>query len=163
MRDSQRQKVYESEACLDWVVEPIYFLTIDTCQWYVDQLLESKFFRNRWPLLDEVQVDAGRSIVHAWTEGSRISLPRWARCEWVILHELSHAIVNTYYPDGAPHGREFCSIYLQLVRWRLGNEAWRTLKENFVKNKVRHRLPRTQKQLNSRQTSYPLEDDPRHP
>lgn len=142
MRDAQRQKVYDSEICLHWAREPTYFLTIESCQEYVDRLLATTFFKNRWPRLESVCVDAGRSIVHAWTEGTRISLPRWARCEWVILHELSHAIVNTYYPDGAAHGREFCSVYLQLVKWQLGHEAWQVLRSTFVENRVRHRLPR---------------------
>lgn len=48
-------------------------------------------------------------------DGGRITLPRWARSRWVILHEVAHRL-NTARHE--PHGARFVGILIGLVaRW----------------------------------------------
>lgn len=75
-----------------------------------------------------------------------LTLPKWARCEPVILHELAHTITIRTLRDIAWHGREFCEVYLNLVHFVLGQEASEALKQAFKANNVKYRKPSPRKQ-----------------
>jgi len=56
--------------------------------------------------------------------------------KWVVLHELVHLMT----PDPfAPHGKEFCGVYLELVKRFIGRGHWLTLKAAFKPERVRYR------------------------
>jgi predicted nucleic acid-binding Zn ribbon protein len=94
-----------------------------------------------------------------------ISMPRWTRVNYYILHELAH-IANDYihnfdysedYEGGgawpgytdpdtgedvltqrvAAHGPEYCGVYLYLVRAFMGDEAHDSLAASFANYKVK--------------------------
>ena len=50
-----------------------------------------------------------------------------------MLHELVHVLAS------GGHGREFCSLYLSLVRRFISAEAARDLRQQFVFFGVKHR------------------------
>lgn len=144
MRDSQRSKVYRAESVIISGAEE-RFRQVADIQSYVDRLVGSAWFRRRWPRVGKVEVRPGYGARRALATFNIIKLPLWSRSQAVILHELAHVCVN--YTDGfeyPAHGREFCSTFLALVRHELGDEAWRSLKDSFRRNRVKHtRAPRT--------------------
>jgi len=86
-----------------------------------------------------VHVLDGRGRSSACAYADVIKLPCWARCERVILHELSH-IIQTENPG---HGRQFARIFLDITkRFHSNREAWITLKAAYKKHKVRWKKKR---------------------
>lgn len=69
----------------------------------------------------------------SWT----ITLPRWARCERIILHEAAHCIT-----PGKMHGREFAAAYLELVTRMMGKDAGAALRLAFREGGVRYKPKR---------------------
>jgi hypothetical protein len=65
--------------------------------------------------------------------------PEHVRNQWVILHELAHAMVRNSRPA---HGREFAVAYLGLVRRFLGADAGKTLLACYREFGVPHVLKR---------------------
>ena len=80
-------------------------------------------------------------------------MPRWARKEWVILHELAHVIHWRQHGGRyeAGHGWQFCDIYLQLIRYQLGPDAHAALRDAFKANRVKYTKPRKRRQLTEAQ------------
>ncbi|AXQ69237.1 hypothetical protein HOU02_gp488 [Caulobacter phage CcrBL9] len=65
-------------------------------------------------------------------------MPRWARCEHIVLHEVAHSLtIRRHGYHVASHGWQYAAIYLDLVRFGMGVEAHRMLKESFKAHKVR--------------------------
>jgi putative metallohydrolase (TIGR04338 family) len=107
--------------------------TIEECQEYVDYLV-----KRYGDTLRICRAAAGSRAVVVVTDGRgaraatarrvagqryRINLPRWARKQWVILHEFAHCLVNGRRPHVASHGPEFCAAYVALVRAEVGHWA----------------------------------------
>lgn len=66
-------------------------------------------------------------------QGWGINLPRWARVEVVIVHELAHILT----PEAEPwHGREFCRNYLALIKRWLSTEQAKALRASFKEHRV---------------------------
>ncbi len=85
----------------------------------------------------------GARARNAFQRLNTITLPQWARNEWVILHELAHVIIwynsykNKYFErQFAGHGPEWASMYLWLVREMLGKDAADRLLASFAKERV---------------------------
>lgn len=143
-RDSQRQKVYDAEDAIHGKDLP----TVPEMQEYIDAILRKRWFKNRYPNIKQVKVQDGRGRrravgIYRWTY-SIIKMPRWARCEMVLLHELAHVVT-----DGrkgvfgaskhavASHGPEFARNFLDLVYWKMGREAGDTLRASFKEKRVK--------------------------
>lgn len=150
-RDSQKSKVYEAEGVLSKFksahaqrlleTKTVYTynkeerVTIQSCQAYVDDLLQQRWFQSRW---------GRRTIEVAWkaygsatghTSG-KICLPPWARTEQVILHEVAHTLVRS---TVAAHGPEFAATLLVLAENRLGKDAAAALRKSYAEKKVKYR------------------------
>lgn len=147
-RDFQRSRVYKAERADAFTAYSQEVGSIHDVRAYVDKITSSRWWRNRCPV-KSVQVWDGRGTRIAYgglfCSGSKfgwgISLPRWARTHWVILHELAHVITeaNGYYDDGHPaHGREFCATFLELTRRWIGTDAAKALKQSFKDHKVKY-------------------------
>lgn len=142
VRDSQRQKVYDAQ-------EPIYsigiqFTSIEQMQAYTDKLTGSAWWKRRYPGR-RIVIEPQRNNCSAMARGNGyvISMPKWAWNEAILLHEIAHhATTRAFGRQAAAHGREFAKVMLELVRHKMGDEVWRTLKDSFVKHKVKHSLPR---------------------
>jgi len=81
-------------------------------------------------------------------DGQTITLPRWARVEYVMLHELSHLVVHHEFKrrEVASHGWQFCMVYLKLVKNVLGPETHDRLKQSFKTLRVKYTKPRAKRQ-----------------
>ena len=90
---------------------------------YVDDLLASDWWADRWPHVEAIPVArtrSGRFGGYALEDTGEIRL----RClrEPVVLHEVAHVVT-----PGAGHGTAFVDALLALVRERLGFAAYGAL------------------------------------
>lgn len=138
--DSQRSKLYKAEMCIRHKGRK--FESIAEVQMYLDKILASAWFKRRYSM-KAVRVQSGRGC-YASGNSPTITLAKWGLNEAVVLHELSHLVTDrTYGTYGIQaHGREFAKTFLELVRHKMGDEIWRTLKDSFAKARVKHTLPR---------------------
>lgn len=121
-RDSQRSKVYAWErACVAQLAHSsIYdaeFKTLDECAAYATPIWRKERgrvgrARVKAPTIERPAWGQRRALAHF---DHRITLPRWARSRWVILHELAHRL-NVGKGEG--HDARFVGILIGLVaRW----------------------------------------------
>lgn len=68
------------------------------------------------PLIGRPSWGQRRALAH---HSHRITLPRWARNEWVILHEAAHRLT----PRDEAHGPRFVSVLIGLASRHLGYDA----------------------------------------
>ena len=157
-RDFQRKKVYRAENFLAWEGKSLEDLDI-LRSWVNEKIVSSRWFQNRWPMDGVIIITDGRgrtracgyrmttkyrnydTMTQSSPRGGKIKLPRWTRNRAAVLHELSHVIVGWHFPRGVPwHGREFCHVYLQLVKRWIGIDEWRQLRDSFKANGVKYTL-----------------------
>ncbi len=167
IRDRQRQKVYNAERVAfvgppDAPNLPPDYKTVPQCQAYVDRIVGSEAWRALgfshlglfgW---SPVTVKDGRMRRRGGADSfdNTISMPRWTRVNYYILHELAH-IANDYlynfeveengdiseiYEESAPHGPQYAGVYAYLVRGLLGGEAYGSLLQSFEEYRVK-RVP----------------------
>lgn len=144
-RDNQRAKVYAAEKVLDTLPRACRrHETVEACRQRVSTILSSRCVTK---LRDDfgqhpiglVRVGDGRGRSSAASFGGEIRLPKWARKEWVILHELAHEVA----PRRVRHGWPFAFTYLKLVSRFLGKDAHDALRASFKKHRVRYRPKRS--------------------
>lgn len=147
VRDSQRSKVYASEKAVfpivnEWhgaLTRPVGLLSLQECEAYVAKVWSHAWVAN-FPTKGRSStpptVRDGRGTRRAYSYGGEIGLPRWARKEWVILHELAHELTADKF---AAHGPEFVACYLRLVETFLGFEQRQKLGAEFLKRRVKTR------------------------
>jgi putative metallohydrolase (TIGR04338 family) len=138
-RDNQRSKVYNAEQVIRRNGQA--FTTVAECQAYTDKVLASPYVRRKWlkgtKMTATVLDGRGRRNANAdWTL-REIKLPKWARTEDVVLHEISHLLA----PKFEQHGWQFCEIFLDLVRHFMGKDAHDKLKASFKQHRVRFSQP----------------------
>ena len=106
-------------------------------QSYVDELVTSPWFFDRWPFLVRVTIErrgsgARWSTFHALdtggpgerpTEGVLLLAGPGYR-QATVLHELAHLLA----PPGVGHGPEFTEVLLELVRQEMGFFAYTELR-----------------------------------
>jgi hypothetical protein len=111
LRDNQRSACYNWERSLpEWPGEPIYDL--QQARWWVHKVWLDYIGHDTPP---EVRDGRGRRTAC----GSRwaIKLPRFARHEMYVLHEVAHSVIRYRDPHKehcAPHGPEFARLVLDL-------------------------------------------------
>jgi putative metallohydrolase (TIGR04338 family) len=164
MRDSQRKRVYTAERaafpdCSE-TSDPT-LPTVEDIERYVKKVWGSKrvqaaFPRSTLHYSRVPEVADGRGCRRAIAYGTyQITIPKWARREWVVLHELAHIIVERerLHPKNeiADHGWHFCEVYLKLVLYMMGREAHDALKASFKKHKVKFTQPRERKPISDEQ------------
>jgi putative metallohydrolase (TIGR04338 family) len=100
---------------------------------YVDELIASDWWADRWPHIESIPVArtrSGRFSGYA-VEGSgeirlrterQVKLPFGSLREPVVLHEVAHVVT-----PGTGHGPAFVDALLALVRERLGFHAYGAL------------------------------------
>lgn len=146
LRDSQRQKVYDAERILESYSQRVE--TVPEIEAYLKYIWSLKRVRDAFPAgtnYGPPRVKDGRRCRRAKGGASDITMPRWARTQYIVVHEVSHSIqVRTYGRrlDMAWHGWQFCDIYLRLVLYVMGREAHDALKASFKAARVKFRQPR---------------------
>ncbi len=134
-RDSWRSRVYAAEDVLldrHW-----YDVTMDwpEVEEFVSRVTTSRWYRTRWSVVVRpVLVRREKVSAMAWADG-RITLPPFARCPLIILHEIAHLLTDAGEPDRyAAHGPEFCGVWL--VRQFLGLNAHAVLVTELASRRV---------------------------
>lgn len=160
-RDTQRSKLYAAERdALIAYSKPLP--SVKDVEEYLRKQMRRATLKRRygdavdlkvWP----IRVTDGRGTRHALAHGTRkISLPLWARHEWVVLHETAHIIHERLaitpgwrqgdrtreLAGGAAHGWQFAAVFLDLVRFCMGAEAGDALKVAFKARRVRFKPKR---------------------
>ena len=130
LRDSQRARLYRAEGEVD---TGRALPTVPLLQAYVDDLVQTDWFEARWGTRS-IQVRPGHGHRRATAdEHGVLQMPRWARSELVLLHEVAHCLTP---PGCAPHGAEYAGILLCLVRRRMGLAPAQALEEAFLGQRV---------------------------
>jgi putative metallohydrolase (TIGR04338 family) len=151
-RDSQRQKVYDAEGAA-FAGAPVDLPEMADLERYVNFVCSLKRVKASFPKLVDwpIYIGDGRARRKAggWRQG--ILMPRWSRKRWVVLHELSHVIVDRVHSHrrAAGHGWEFASTYLLLVRHVMGVAVHDRLKAEFKARRVRYKAPRQRAPLSA--------------
>lgn len=136
-RDNRRQRLYNAERAVTLPesaaakrllhggkrVESTGNISIEACQAYVDHVTRSAWFQRRW---GRQSLTVTHKVYGAATGGGgEVTLPPWARTEWVILHEIAHNLTPRQH---AAHGPEFAAVFLTLVRQQMGKVAYDLLR-----------------------------------
>jgi putative metallohydrolase (TIGR04338 family) len=133
-RDTQRKRIYLAE----WAVDDSdrKFESIPAIQAFVDKLLAEAWTRRRFGNRKvEVRDGRGRSRAGGSTQGW-ITLPKWARRDLTICHELAHAL-GPHHAREAAHGPEFARRLLELVSHIMGEEAGARLRQRYTEARVK--------------------------
>ena len=147
-RDQQRKRLYVAETFLG-AVSRRRIETVPEIQAYVDELCEERWFKKRWGG-HHVVVKDGRGRRRACAIGNVIKMPRHARFEWVVIHEVAHTLTPA---PLAWHGPYFASVYQELIRFRLGKAIADRLETHFLIHRVRHTPRRESPTLRFRRRS----------
>jgi putative metallohydrolase (TIGR04338 family) len=120
-RDSQRSRVYawERVAVATLPGRNLYeaeFNKIDECDEWARPIWRKERGRvglagTKAPSIESSSWGQRRALAH---HDHRITLPRWARSRWVILHEMAHRLT----PRDEAHGPRFVGVLIGLAcRW----------------------------------------------
>jgi putative metallohydrolase (TIGR04338 family) len=106
-------------------------MTLKECQKFVDKVMSRSFVQRNYPWnRGQIVVHDGRRRRNAgatWRHGSyAILLPKWARNEFVILHEIAHHVSG-----GSGHDYKYADCLLNLVRNVMGKEEALQLQAAF--------------------------------
>jgi hypothetical protein len=142
-RDNQRSKVYAWERAAvrelgNRTLGDAEFDTLGECeQWALPIWRKERgrvgLARVAAPAIERPSWGQRRALAH---DDHRITLPRWARSRWVILHELAHRLT----PRDEAHGPRFVGVLIGLVsRWLEydANQLMRLADERGVRYYVR--------------------------
>ena len=159
LRDTQRSKIYKAEHVLGPHTLGNQYETVTDCHKFIMSVMERRTFQRWFPsaaptLCRGLEVRPGRGARHAFASSPfAITLPRWARNEPVMIHELCHLVVHHEFPrkEIAWHGWQFCQTYLKIVGDVLGPEAHRTLTASFKENRVKFASPRQKRPMTEEQ------------
>lgn len=133
-RDNQRSRVYRWEAHASKTLRRLHgagwtvhrhteseFVTLQECADFLNPIWRRE--RSRYGLAGQVAPPIERP---SWGQRSalahrdhRITLPRWARNRWVILHEAAHRLC----PANEDHGPRFVGVLIGLLARHAGYDA----------------------------------------
>jgi len=135
MRDSQRQRVYDSERSVKSFQNETQRLTFEQVEQLVSAVYEGQTYRTY--ITDKMRakpsVKKGRAGTSAYGTEKGISVPQWAWHKAIVLHELAHVVVLRKDPRRSheAHGWLFCRVYLELVEEFIGADVAQELREAF--------------------------------
>lgn len=152
--DTQRSKVYKAERAALAQLDQRKYPTVKDLERRVREIMGSataRKIRDEFGLRRKTQVSVGdgRGRRAASSYGGEIRMPRWARTDWVLLHELAHELA----PRSVHHHWPFAHAYLKLVSRFMGTEAAeaaKALKASFREHKVRF-APKRKRNLTEEQ------------
>lgn len=139
-RDSQRQKLYDAESFFrnhSWDGKYEEWETLAEAQAYADKFLKSAWVERRWGKQEAITVElinGGDAYVRKWKK-KIVLLEAWGLNEVVLLHELCH-IVHPY-GTGVAHGRYFARSFLEAIGHKLGPDAKKALRKEYLRNHVK--------------------------
>ena len=136
-RDSQRARLYRAEG----EVDPGRRLpTVERMQAWVDALVVTDWFVARWGERSfVVRPGYGHRRATADAVNGVLQMPKWARTELVLLHEIAHCLTPAIF---ASHGPEYAGVLLALARRGMGLGTAQRLEDAFIAERVRWTLVR---------------------
>ena len=133
-RDSQRARLYRAEGQVD---AGRGLPTVERMQAWVDGLVAADWFVARWgDRAFDVRPGFGHRRATADQNGV-LQMPKWARSELVLLHEVAHCLTPV---NVASHGPEYAGVLLALVRRGMGPGPAQHLEDAFARERVRWTL-----------------------
>ena len=141
VRDSQKGRLYKAEKVLGPLSQRLE--TTEEMATYLHKVINRAPIQKRYGkfLRAVLEVRPGYRCRSAFGNYNWIKMPKWSRTQYIVLHEFAHSLTQRKYGHGvAGHGREYASIYLDLVRFGMGKEAHATLLASFKEHKVRYRV-----------------------
>lgn len=146
-RDSQRARLYRAEG---EVASGRRLPTVERMQAWVDGLAATDWFVALWnDRAFEVRPGFGHRRATA-VENGVLQMPKWARTELVLLHEVAHCLTPV---TVASHGPEYAGVLLTLARRGMGPGTAQHLEDAFARERVRWTLaavPEVRLRLSSR-------------
>jgi len=134
-RDSQRARLYRAEGEVD---AGRRLATVERMQAWVDGLVATDWFVARWGVRSfEVRPGFGHRRATADTVNGVLQMPKWARSELVLLHEVAHCLTPATF---ASHGPEYAGVLLALARRGMGPGTAQRLEDAFAVERVRWTL-----------------------
>lgn len=141
-RDSQRIKVYRAGWEFEELLPDRYILNIHSIRAWVAGIVQSEWWKRRYPAIQQIEVKDGRGRRQAGGRndrfGAMITLPRSLRHQETILHELAHVVTPH---SVASHGKMFVQQYLALVDEWMGELEGAALRWFLAKNRVKWEEP----------------------
>ena len=133
-RDSQRARLYRAEGEVDCGRG---LPSVERMQAYVDGLVAADWFVVRWGARSfEVRPGFGHRRATADERGV-LQMPKWARTELVLLHEIAHCLTP---PTFASHGPEYAGVLVALARRAMTPATAQSLEDAFTRHRVRWTL-----------------------
>lgn len=133
-RDSQRARLYRAEGEVD---AGRRLPTVERMQAHVDGLAGADWFVARWGARSfDVRPGFGHRRATADQNGV-LQMPKWARSELVLLHEVAHCLTPCSF---AAHGPEYAGVLVALVRRGMGPATAQALEDAFDRQRVRWTL-----------------------
>jgi putative metallohydrolase (TIGR04338 family) len=133
-RDSQRARLYRAEGEVD---AGRRLPTVERMQAWVDGLATQDWFLVRWgERTFDVRPGFGHRRATADQHGV-LQMPKWARTELVLLHEVAHCLTPS---TCAAHGPEYAGVLLALARRGMGPATAQALEDAFAGQRVRWSL-----------------------
>jgi putative metallohydrolase (TIGR04338 family) len=139
----QQYELYASEGGVQHGRE---FETLDELQAWVDALRDEIWWERFYPqvLRVEVALAPRGGSVGAWfprEKAGQIEMGPHHRNELVVLHELAHVLADARYKSQA-HCPWFARVYLELVYFVMGADAFNALHDAFHEHGIEHDPPR---------------------
>lgn len=126
-RDTQRSRVYAWERKVAQIDQRDLFApvwsSLDEVRTWIEPIWRSERGRygKQGMLPPDVQRPArGQRRAYAYPGAHRMTLPRWTRNPWQVLHELTHILVKS---TGSPHGPRFVAALIGLAARHLNYDA----------------------------------------
>ncbi len=133
-RDSQRARLYRAEG---QVGAGRRLPTVERMQAWVDAMAATDWFLARWGARTfDVRPGYGHRRATADQNGV-LQMPKWARTELVLVHEVSHCLTPA---TCASHGPEYAGVLLTVARRAMGPGTAQLLEDAFARERVRWTL-----------------------
>lgn len=115
-RDTQRSLVYSWERRTRGCAMHREDMSLEECEAMMERVWRAErgrygMGRAKTPMLQRVHWGQQSALSH----GGAVSLPRWARNPWVILHEIAHELTK-----GDGHGSRFVGVLIGLAARHIG-------------------------------------------
>jgi len=155
MRDFQRSKVYaaEDKAFAEWKLPE--WESMDECRAFI-QVITSSHYWQRHKGWKRITLKDGRGCrsasywrgkIYRYGNGtvkrvkvSEMTLPKWSRNKFVIIHESAHWLTDRTTEDSTSHGSHFAGHYLNLIDELIGTDAAMGLMASFEEKGVKYHL-----------------------
>ncbi len=135
--DTQRQRVYAAERLVG--EEPI-LASLVVVQAWIDNIVASDWWQKRFGQITKIIALDGRGRINGIAgrltghpEVGYVRLPKATRHRLYILHEMAHVAQPQW---SACHGKEFCRVFMALVRRWMGRQTAHALRNAFRRKVV---------------------------